>query len=66
MRRRSDSDANTHSDTYANAHSNTYTYTYSDTDANSDACAGTQRAYESGCDRGIYDSDQFVVDGQLW
>jgi hypothetical protein len=57
VRWRSNSDA--HANTYTDSNSDTYAYT----DSNSDACTGAERAHEFGCESGLHNAGQLVVDG---
>jgi hypothetical protein len=57
VRWRSNSDA--HANTDSNSNSDTYAYT----DSNSDACTGAERAHEFGCESGLHNAGQLVVDG---
>jgi hypothetical protein len=61
VRWRSNSDAHAHANTYTNSNSNSDTYAY--TDSNSDACTGAERAHEFGCESGLHNAGQLVVDG---
>ena len=60
-------DTNTNSDAYTdtntNSDANSYTNSDTDTDSNADACSYSECAEQSGWKRGVYESDQSVVDG---